>query len=232
MFSLIARRTFAMGAAMCFLGFLVIGIQRSWAQHELEFEPAGTRRTGAVDLIIDGKPQVKTPIEILAIARAAKFNEEGSHEIESKDRSWSVKYVPQVALPNATRVAVAEGLLLHKLSIKGKPPENMTLTPGTYYFFVQHINGRWVGVAVDEQGTARCGMFGLIVRDVFSVNLGEEHRPDSFIVTHPIASSEDLERLGVFARAAASDWVDVQIGWEPFGAGCWKQIVCVPGPDQ
>ena len=81
-------------------------------------------------------------------------------------------------------------------------------------------------MAVDLNGRLGCTSFGLIARELFTVHIGSRHISDSKIVGHAITVADDLAKLGA---AADAGWVDVQIGWEPFGAGCWKQIVCVPG---
>jgi hypothetical protein len=218
-------------AAVCFFVVAVaLGAPTAFAQEKAEHRSLvpenGTRYTGAVDLIMAGKPQLKNAREILAIAKKTKFNEAGGYE--SKYNGGSVAYVPPEATHDALRKALTEGLLLYKFTIKGASPKNINLPQGTYYFYMQFIDGRWVGFAVDEEGISRCFTFGLIAREVYTEHPGREHVPGSYIAMHQIASADDLAKLGDI-QAADADWADVQIGWQPFGAGCWKQIVCVPG---
>ncbi len=216
-------------ASVCFVVIAALGAAAILAQEKSEYSSLvperGTRIPGAVDIIIDGKLQLKDARDILAIGQKTKFNEVGSYE--RKHEGGSIEYVPPAASQDAIRTAFTQGLLLYKLTIKGTPPRHINLSPGTYYFFMQYVNGRWVGVAVDQAGKSRCLTFGLIPREIFTVHPGRDHLTGSHVKAHAIASGENLAKFGGL-RAADAGWVDVQIGWEPFGAGCWKQIVCVP----
>jgi len=186
--------------------------------------PAATRFTGAVDILIDGSLPVRTGKEILAIAKKTRFNEAGA--FERKYSNGSLRYVPPIGTKKPMRNAFPEGLLLYKMIVDRKAPDHINLDPGTYYFFMQFVNGRWIGVAVDLRGRVACTSYGLIARELFTVHIGERHISTSKVIGHSITVPSDVAKLG----AAADDgWVDVQINWEPFGAGCWKDIVCVPG---
>jgi hypothetical protein len=84
---------------------------------------------------------------------------------------------------------------------------------------------RWLGRLFDGGGNLACVVPGVEVKEVLAhgLNHGESHnRPR--ITPHGVAASRYGGRL-----AADSGWVDVQIDWQPFGAGCWTQTVCVPG---
>jgi hypothetical protein len=185
----------------------------------------GTRITGAIDTIIDGKPQLKDGTAILAIAKKTKFNESGSYE--RKYEGGSIQYVPPEPSRDAIRTALVEGALLCRLTIKGVAPRNVNLKEGTYYFFMQFVNGRWVGVAIDQEGKARCATFGLIAREIFTVHPAGDHLTGSHVVPHEIASADELARLGR-PQGPRLDWHDVQLGWQPFGIGCRADIICLP----
>jgi hypothetical protein len=230
MYGRIEIRRISLAPVCYFVVLVALGAPRAVAQEKAEHRTLvpenGTRYTGAVDLIVAGKPQLKNAKEILAIAKKTKFNEAGGYE--NKYNGGSVEYVPPEPTHDALRKALVEGLLLYKFTIKGASPKNINLPQGTYYFYMQFIDARWVGFAVNEAGISMCYTFGLIAREVYTEHPGSEHVSGSYIAMHQIASKDDLAKLGDI-QAADADWADVQIDWQPFGAGCWKQIVCVPG---
>ncbi len=229
MFQLFGKMKACMATAFFLVGFVALSATTSLAQeksaHTSLVPEHGTRITGMVDLIMDGKPQLKNAGEILAIARKTKFYEAGGHE--SKHEGGSVLYVPPEPTHDAIRKALTEGLLLYKFTIKGTSPKNVHLSAGTYYYYMQYIDGRWVGMAVDEEGVFRCFSFGLIAREVYTEHPGTDHVTGSYIAMHSIASADDLARLGS-PQADEAGWVDAQLDWQPFGTGCWKTIICVP----
>ena len=177
---------------------------------------------------MDGKPVLKTTKEILALATKTKFNEAGAYT--TKHEGGSIEYVPPEPQKGGMRRALVDGVLLYRLTINGTTPPRVALPAGTYYFYAQYVDGRWIGVAVDQAARARCFTFGLIAREVYTAHLGKEHVTGSRVAVHAIAPSNELTTLGL--AEADSDWADVQLDWEPFGAGCWKTIICVPGPSQ
>jgi hypothetical protein len=216
-------------AAFFSIALVALGATTSVAQEQskhLSLVPEhGTRITGMVDLIMDGKPQLKNAGEILAIAKKTKFNDAGGHE--SKYEGGSILYVPPEPTHDAIRKALTEGLLVYKFTIKGTSPKEIHLPAGSYYYYMQYVDGRWVGMAVDEEGVFRCFSFGLIAREVYTEHPGRDHVTGSYIAIHPIASADDISRLGS-PQAAEAGWVDAQLDWQPFGTGCWKTIICVP----
>jgi hypothetical protein len=186
----------------------------------------GTRITGAIDTIIDGKPQLKDGPAILAIAKKTKFNESGSYE--RKYEGGSIQYVPPELSRDGIGTALTEGVLLYRFTIKGVAPSNVNLKEGTYYFFMQFVNGTWVGVAIDQAGMARCATFGLIVREIFTIHPAGDHPTGSRVVPHKIASDDELARLGR-TQARPFDWIGTDVSWEPIGVACKTVHICAPG---
>jgi hypothetical protein len=184
----------------------------------------------SVPLFISGmRPEPKSAQEIVTIANRTKFFEAG--RVRREGNNGSIDYVPREMVANATPEAFFNGLLLYKFTIEGRSPEGPQLEPGSYYLWLDFLpaaqagrhEARWIGLIVSEAGSVACLVPGIEVKQVisFHVEAREDHgRPQ--ILPHGVAQS-------VGGKYANSGWVDVQIGWEAFGAGCWKQIVCVPG---
>lgn len=193
-------------------------------------EPYQRKRiTGAVDFLVEGDIQLKSGEEILRIAESTRFDEEGTLQRETNDGDCVITYTPREPLENALPTAVAEGLLLYKFDVRGTPPKNLNLSPGSYYFFIQYINGRWTGFAVDQRGRLACATLGVIFKQVVRIHPGRDHVDRPFLITHKIASSTELDAIGQdLPLAAADDWIEYQHDWRPFGVGCWSDIICIP----
>jgi hypothetical protein len=175
--------------------------------------------TGAVDLSVSGESlRAKTGPEILTIAKDTKFVSEG--RMEQKTEKGKIEYVPREYIANAIPEAIGQGLLAYKFTIEGTPPKEFRgLKSGTYYVFVQMIDGRWVAEVVNQRGAVSCELFGVRVRQEIVVGNTsgadhQHHRPE--IMTHKIPS------------AAEQAWVEYHAGWEPFGSGCIHTTLCVP----
>lgn len=197
---------------------------------DVDQQVTATRRlTGAVELLVEGEQQLKSGAEIRSIAWNTEFEEKGALQRRCNDGQCNITYTPRVPVENALAAALAEGLLVYKFTIDGPPPANIALSPGTYYLYVQHLNGRWIGVAVDDSGRTRCATLGVVFKQVARIHPGRDHIDRPNLVAHKIASSEDLAQLGPdLPLAAAADWVEYQHDWRPFGAGCWSDIICIP----
>jgi hypothetical protein len=109
------------------------------------------RHTGAIGLVLEGdRPLPKETSEILAVARAANFYEDGA--ITREYEGGSIQYVPTMLSSNAVVETIMEGRLLYRFTITGDPPvEFQALTEGTYMTYVDFIEGpdvdegRWIG---------------------------------------------------------------------------------------
>jgi hypothetical protein len=180
------------------------------------------QHTGTIQLFADGqRPQPKDAGEILRIAQGTQFFEDGRVEVRLGPTA-TIAFVPRQLIQHGTREAFTQGLLVYKFTVAGTPPPGSRLTADTYYFFLDFVGDRWVGRIVNSSARVMCVKLGIQVKETVAYHLDvrEDHsRPQ--IVLHQIGVGLD-----------ASDWADVQINWVPFGAGCWKDIVCVPGPSQ
>jgi hypothetical protein len=204
----------------------------------------GRNLNGRVDFFLNGSPSAAQPADLIALAKRTQFHENGAAEFRYADGDFAVKLTPPDLQNPALPQAVTTGLLLFKLDVSGKSRRrNFDVQPGTYYFFLNFIDDRWVGRAIDARGTLACRTIGILVRQQVDYHPGVTHTEYPTISLHRVfdGRSRRSARAGnappkvvrtLRLQEADSGWADVQIGWEPFGAGCWKTIVCVPGPDQ
>jgi hypothetical protein len=190
--------------------------------------PGAERHTGAVDLfVIAERPAPKPADEILRIASETAFYQQGALQ-KNVEGSGGVEYVPREIVRNGTAVALMEGLLAYKFTISGRSPIYPALNPGTYYVWIDFIDGRWVGRVVNNGGGMNCLVLGIEVKQLANfdqVNRDLHQQPQQpRLVTHSLGVDLGSPGLGLDMEG----WVEVQIGWEPFGAGCWHDIVCIP----
>ena len=212
-------------SALASMLLFILGICSTMSYSHTAGSPQ-VRHEGAVGVVISGESKPKTGEEILAIARKAKFYEEG-RMVSKVDDNRTIVYTP-AEFDDADTVpkALIHGLLIHKLTINGPPSEFgrlHQLGPGTYYVFLEYIDGQWQTVTVDERGTARC--VGLAtVR--WEIGLGKEAPPNR--LRHQITSHK-TGRAGAAVGVVEKDchagpWVSRPPG------GCQQVIICPEPP--
>jgi len=184
-----------------------------------------------VEISIEGKRVLKSGTEILALARKTKFNERGKIE-QRYGRDSSITYVPGEYVRDALPTAVMQGLLLCKMIIKGRAPQGINLGSGTYYYFIQHVYKGWLGFAVNEQGRIACTTSGVVIRQTFNIHPDKRHPRGPQLTIHPIASAQELRRLGPLSARWWWEWTvwHDKIG-EPGGPGspgCTTTTSCSP----
>jgi len=214
-------------SALASMLLFILGICSTMSYSHTAGSPQ-VRHEGAVGVVISGESKPKTGEEILAIARKAKFYEEG-RMVSKVDDNRTIVYTP-AEFDDADTVpkALIHGLLIHKLTINGPPSEFgrlHQLGPGTYYVFLEYIDGQWQTVTVDERGTARCVGLGATVG--WEIGLGKEAPPNR--LRHQITSHK-TGRAGAAALAAGE--LECHDGpWivEP-GVGCIFLRICEPEP--
>jgi hypothetical protein len=208
----------------------------AYSEHEQTYQTR--RHTNAIGLIVEGdRPGPKSGTEILDIATSTEFFEEASLETEY-DADSSVTYIPSTLVSNPAHKALMEGLPLYRFTIAGTPPEHLRrLDPGTYFTFLDFIEGpdyqegRWIVRLVDEAGRPMCVLIGVEVKEIVHFHVDDRGREEH--------SRPQINRHGISDRPihGASDdtngdetpaWVDVTVGWEGFGAGCVRTVVCIP----
>jgi hypothetical protein len=207
------------------------------AQHESEQRVR--RHTGLVDLVVVGeRPRPKTPAEIVELAEATEFFEEG--KIESRYEGGSIEFVPALVPEgqNAIGLALMEGMVSYKITIKDAPPREFLqqLGPGTYYIFIDFVEGpdfekgRWIARVVDEG--ARFSWLILSVEISQVVNFHPD-RPD---LTHEhrrprisIHGAAPLDDTGTVYETAAGGprWVDGSTWESTGGSGCLTTLSCI-----
>jgi hypothetical protein len=196
----------------------------------------GRNLSGRVDFFLNGSSPAAQPARLIGLAQRARFREEGAAEFRYANGGCVAKLTPPDLQNPAWPQAVTTGLLLFRLDVSGKRrPANVSLESGTYYFFLNLIDDRWVGRAIDARGRIACLTLGILFRQQVDYHPGVTHKEYASILLHRVFEKTDARAKvtrTLRLQEADSGWADVQIGWEPFGAGCWKQIVCVPGPDQ
>jgi hypothetical protein len=176
----------------------------------------------------------KTGEEIIAIARETEFIET-RRLVRSYGDGNETTYVPRALIPDAIAQAALGGLLGYKLGIAGKSaPGPRALPIGTYYLWVDWLEGRWagkgegnwVGRMIGEDGGEVCTIFGIRFNQVahFGTGHGDAH-------SYPSITIHGLSDSRLFGPLAEQEWADYQVDWKPFGLGCWKTTLCVPaGP--
>jgi hypothetical protein len=186
-------------------------------------------RTLPIDIAIEGKSTLKSGREILAVARKTKFLER--HKVEQRyGRNSSITYVPRDYVDDALPRAVVEGLLLSKIIVTGQAPQGINLAPGTYYYFVQNVGSRWVGFAVNNQGSIACTTAGVVVHQIFNIHPDKPHTRGPEITIHPIASLHERRRLGSLSAQHWWEWTiwTGKIGDGPASPGCATTKFCSP----
>ena len=191
------------------------------------------RHTGLVGLMVVGeRPRLKTPAEIVELAKATEFFEEGS--IERRYESGSIEYVPPPVVQNATGAAFMEGLIGHKFTIKDAPPIGMReLNPDTYYTFIDFIEGpdfeqgRWIGRVVDQGARFSCVITGVEVKQ--TIQFHPLHGEDEDLThehSRPSISTHGIGKEGTILGEVP--WIDYNAGWAKYGVGCISTVFCVP----
>jgi len=178
--------------------------------------PSAKQYTGAIQLFISGeRPRVKAAEEILTIAKATKFYEAGRLVKEFKT-GGKIEYVPREMVTDALEQALTEGFLVNKFIVTGTLPSPSKLAPGTYYVFVDFLDGRWVGRVVSAIGRVECVVPGIQVKQLITYgDVSREAHSRPRIVTHAMGIDD-------------SYWEDLSVRWTPFGNGCMTLIFCIP----
>lgn len=195
----------------------------------------GRNLTGRVDVFVNGSPTASNAVDLIAAAAKSRYWEDQAAEFRYSDSDFTVKLTPPEFQSLAFAQAVTTGLLLFRLDASGKSrPRNLSFEPGTYYYFLNLVDDRWLGRAIDARGQVICNTLGILVRQQVNYHPGRTHTETPSISLHRVFESVDTPQQAArsLRLQADSGWADVQIEWVPFGAGCWKTIVCVPGPDQ
>ncbi len=196
----------------------------------------GRNITGRVDVFVNGAPPTPAnTVDLVAAAAKSRYWEDQAAEFRYADSDFTIKLTPPDFQHLAFAQAATTGLLLFRLDASGKSrPRNLAFEPGTYHFFLNLVDGRWLGRAIGGGGVVICSTLGILVRQQVNYHPGRTHTETPSISLHRVFEAVDApQQAGRSLRLQAeSGWADVQIDWTPFGAGCWKTIVCVPGPDQ
>jgi hypothetical protein len=184
-------------------------------------------RTNSVGLFISGqRPKPKTGPEILEIARSAQFFMEGRFEV--REAAGSTEFVPRMFVRDSIAEALATGRLVSMFTVTGTPSRRPQLAPGTYYVWVDFVDGRWIGRYIDGGGNVACLVPGVEVKQVFFFG---EHLPE--LHNRPQAFSHGLNAEIAVGRAASdsdSDWQVVIGEWQEIpGSGCHADAYCIPG---
>jgi len=180
---------------------------------------------GPVDLTVSGKPLVpKTGQEILTIARQTKFYSDGKL-IRKLATGQTFEYVPAHSdSADPLTKSMTDGVLTHMFTVTGTPPPG-GFAPGTYYVWVEFLDGRWQAVTVDSAGVSRCETAGVMVRQEIRRGEEEHSRVPEFAI-HPSHGA-----LGGVARLIV--WGEYSTNWVPAGPppACKRTIYCIPqGP--
>jgi hypothetical protein len=212
-------------------------IVRDHSEHESEH---GMREhTGLVGLRVFGeRPRLKTPAEIVELAKATEFFEEGS--IEESHEGGSVEYVPSPLVEDAIVAAFTEGLLGYKFIINGAPPRHLQeLEPDTtYYTYIDFVEGpdfqegRWIGRVVDEDARNFCLIVGVEIKEEIHYHLDEEsmkaHRRPQ-ISSHGIVPLGDADEPVLGTTAGPRMWKEHSGGWKAYKShGCVTTTTCLP----
>lgn len=198
--------------------------------------------TGAVGLIFLGeRPRPKSGVEIRDTARKTEFFEEG--RFRAYYQGGTIEYVPRTLASDGISEALWRGLLLYKFRIGDDPPSPFrSLDPGEFYVYLDFIEGpdfqegRWIGRIVNSAGDVRCAVLGVEAKQLghFHMDRGDlrEDHSKPQIDIHGLApeGSPAGQTAAEESFAANINWVDVLISWKEYdgGAGCRKDLVCVP----
>jgi hypothetical protein len=203
---------------------------------ELHREHGFRHHTGAVGLIFHGeRPQPKSSAQILEIAKATEFFEEGTFKAEYA--GGTIEYVPRTFVPDAIGEALVRGLLLYKFRINDDPPRMFRdLDPGEYYVYMDFIegpdfqDGRWVGRVVNGLGGLECWVTGVEVKQLgdFHLDIHEDHSKPQIEIHGLAAEGSSAQQIVEEAPAVGIAWNHTQVSWIPVGVGCYKTIVCMP----
>lgn len=202
--------------------------ERTYQRNQTSSREAPERITGAFDSFITGQPALKSPGEILSRCRDAKLVEEAASTI-TPGGTCRIKVIPAAPQSRPLETALMDGLFLARWDVEGKTPDRIRLQEGSYFYFVQRINNRWVGFAVDGRGRLACSTLGIIAKQHIAIHPDEPH-PMVRIHPHPLASPEEVSLLfggAGLGLAAEQDWVDYST-WEQHGTGCITTTFCSP----
>ena len=188
-------------------------------------------RTGAVRLFLGGeRPQLKSGSEILEIAKALDYFDDGRHEETNAD--GSIVYVPRTfgtTDPHAEAMMV--GRTVMKVYVTGTPPQWPELNSGTYYVWLDYVNGRWVGRIVNEQGGVDCTVIGAEVKTIlyFGTDLSDAHKRPT-VSTHGLGLPEEGTTAAEGPVTTLPGWTFTNSGWTDVGGvGCSTTTICMPG---
>ena len=195
----------------------------------------GRNVTGRVDFFLNGSPAATKPATLARLAARTRYRRDRAAEFHYG--GLTAKLTPPDFQRLALAQAVTTGLLLFKIDVTGETrPRNIVFDPGTYYFFLNLVDERWLGRAIDVRGNIFCTTLGAIFRQQVNYHAARTPAEHPSISLHRVFESgarrQPRASRSLRLQEADSGWADVQIDWTPFGAGCWKTIVCVPGPDQ
>jgi len=195
----------------------------------------GRNVTGRVDFFVNGSPAATKPAALARLAARAHYRSDRAAEFHYG--GFTAKLTPPDFQKLALAQAVTTGLLLFKIDVTGKTrPKNIVFDPGTYYFFLNLVDERWLGRAIGVRGNIVCTTLGAIFRQQVNYHAARTPAEHPSISLHRVFESSGRRQLRALRslrlQAADSGWADVQIEWTPVGAGCQKIIVCVPGPEQ
>ncbi len=142
------------------------------------------QHTGAVSLYLVGKrPKLKSGREVIALAQKTKFLDRRS--VEANRDTGAVKFTPRELIDGGMQDVMANGLLLSKITITGKPGIMPILKPGTYYLFVDFVpggessphEGRWIGRIFDTGGRIACSVVGIEAKEILAFGAGRKEPP-------------------------------------------------------
>lgn len=188
----------------------------------------GERITGAVDMIIEGRPLLKSPGEIFDSCRTVDVVQDRAVTL-SINGPCNITFTPAAHQPRALETALMEGLFLARLDVEGETPDRIRLDEGSYYYYVQRVSRRWIGFAVDLRGRLACTTLGVLAKQHIAIHPDEPH-PSVDMVLHSIATPEEVDRLfggSGLGLTAAQDWAEYHT-WDEHGVGCIKTIFCSP----
>jgi hypothetical protein len=215
-YEMVTAKFYSAARVLCMLAIATI----STAQTLTVEPPRGTVvPRGTVDLVISGKPLTpKTGQEIVAIARETKFYPDGKLIWKPNDKQ-TIEYVPtEFGTRDPIVQGLVDGVLLYKFTVTGSP-SGRGFAPGTYYVWLEFIEGRWQAVTVNSAATIQCGVLGVEVTQ--TIARGEEHPHDK-----PKIAIHKHGSLGVAARMG---WSTYSTAWVPVGQyGCKRTTFCNP----
>jgi hypothetical protein len=180
-----------------------------------------------VEIAVEGTATLKSGQEILSLARETKFKERNRLE-DRHGRDSSITYVPRDYIPEPLGTAAVQGLLLCKLIVKGQAPQGVNLVPGTYYYFVQLVDRRWIGFAVSTVGAVACTTLGIMASQTFTVHPDKPHTLGPQVTIHPISSPKERRRVSALAVEYWWEWTMWEGKMGEGSAGCKTTKWCNP----